>query len=202
MKLVILSLILILSTQAKAELSNKLIMGMLANGSSFNQGRIVETGGSLDIAIAGHGWIPLEDKSGKLSFTRYGSFGMDKEGFLSHTPSGNRFVSVSETGEIRAVNIERFATKEFKNQPGRISTANVINFDADGNLQVFYSDGEVKNIAKIYLAVIENQKSLKVSSQNKHVFEQGNDIGEIGFATTGTNSTGKLFPRSLELKDR
>ena len=59
-------------------LSALIIVGKLANGFT-NQGNINESPNSLDFAISGEGWIPLEQKDGKLVYTRYGEFGMNSE---------------------------------------------------------------------------------------------------------------------------
>ncbi|TCO80891.1 flagellar hook protein FlgE [Plasticicumulans lactativorans] len=48
----------------------------------FKQGNINGTGNPLDIAIDGEGFFKLTDQRGSVSYTRAGSFGIDRDGFV------------------------------------------------------------------------------------------------------------------------
>lgn len=167
----------------------------------FQQGKIIETGRNLDMAIAGEGWIPLKSENGSLRFTRYGSMGMDKEGFLVHLPSGLPVVQVNGE-QIEKINVEKYSTKEFAmnlgHEPGRKAIMTSMSFDSDGKLLAFYSDGQDKVIAQISLAVIQNQRALELVDKDQAVFKGGADIGKVEFAMVTSNATGKVFARSLE----
>lgn len=50
--------------------------------SDFKQGPMVETGGDLDIAINGRGFIAVQTKEGKEAFTRAGNLQITKDGLV------------------------------------------------------------------------------------------------------------------------
>ena len=54
---------------------------LAAVSQQFKQGSITSTGNPLDLAIDGGGFFRLSD-NGSVSYTRAGSFGVDREGFL------------------------------------------------------------------------------------------------------------------------
>ena len=56
-------------------------------GTDFTQGVMQQTGRALDVAIAGPGWIAVQDASGKEAYTRNGSLQMSPNGVL-HTRNG------------------------------------------------------------------------------------------------------------------
>jgi flagellar hook protein FlgE len=62
------------------------------------QGRIVDTGNDLDMAIDGSGYFVVSDGSGD-EYTRAGTFGVDANGFLVDTATGYRVQRVGTTGE-------------------------------------------------------------------------------------------------------
>lgn len=53
----------------------------------FEQGALIETGRSLDVAIAGEGWIAVQDAQGGEALTRAGDLQVDVNGIL-RTASG------------------------------------------------------------------------------------------------------------------
>ena len=48
----------------------------------FSQGAIQRTAREFDIAIDGMGFIPVTSKNGDVTYTREGSFKLDKDGYL------------------------------------------------------------------------------------------------------------------------
>jgi flagellar hook protein FlgE len=62
------------------------------------QGRIVDTGNDLDMAIDGSGYFVVSDGGGD-EYTRAGTFGVDANGFLVDTATGYRVQRVGTTGE-------------------------------------------------------------------------------------------------------
>lgn len=50
--------------------------------SDFKQGPMIDTGGDLDIAINGRGFIAVQTKEGKEAFTRAGNLQVTKEGLI------------------------------------------------------------------------------------------------------------------------
>ncbi|WP_424660723.1 flagellar hook-basal body protein, partial [Desulfofundulus sp.] len=64
---------------------------------NFNQGPLVQTGRSLDLAINGNGFfgVKASDESGdKIYYTREGSFSVDKDGYLVN-PNGLKLVDAN-----------------------------------------------------------------------------------------------------------
>ncbi|WP_369602231.1 flagellar basal-body rod protein FlgF [Hahella sp. SMD15-11] len=49
---------------------------------NFEQGTLIETGRELDVAIAGPGWIAVQDAEGQEAYTRAGELQMDATGLL------------------------------------------------------------------------------------------------------------------------
>jgi flagellar basal body rod protein FlgG len=71
----------------------------------FEQGEIKKTGRAFDIGIGGEGWILLEEKNNSLAYTRYGSFGMDKDGGLVHLPWVLSVITIGDKGENEKINL-------------------------------------------------------------------------------------------------
>jgi len=57
-------------------------VGISGVSNNYDQGMLSPTGRTLDVAIQGIGFFGVDDGSGKLKFTRDGSFFFDKEGYL------------------------------------------------------------------------------------------------------------------------
>ncbi len=74
----------------------------------FNQGNLEFTDNSLDLAISGEGFFALAPSldSGEITYTRAGSFGIDKEGYMVNSQgSFLRTFPVDEDGLISATSI-------------------------------------------------------------------------------------------------
>lgn len=57
------------------------------------QGSLTETGGTLDVAISGHGYFQVVDAQGRRFLTRNGSFTIDAAGELRVQGSGNQVLN-------------------------------------------------------------------------------------------------------------
>lgn len=55
---------------------------------SFEQGQIVNTGNTYNLALAGNGFFTITDGDGNISYTRDGSFGRNQDGYIV-TKEGN-----------------------------------------------------------------------------------------------------------------
>ncbi len=95
---------------------------------NFNQGPLVPTGRSLDLAINGNGFfgVKTSDEGGeeRIYYTREGSFSVDKEGYLVNS-SGLRLVD--DSGSEIQLDVSK-----------PIAAINVSNM---GKISVTYSDG-------------------------------------------------------------
>jgi flagellar basal-body rod protein FlgF len=66
-------------------------------GTNFEAGTVRETGGELDVAISGQGWIAVQSSDGSEAYTRGGSFHIDELGQLRD--GSGRFV-IGDGGPI------------------------------------------------------------------------------------------------------
>ena len=182
-----------MSLNVHATVSNKVIAGTIAN-SCFEQGEIITTGRALDLGIGGEGWIPLQEKTGILVFTRQGSFGMNKDGDLMHLASELPVITFDAEGRKQKINLSQFASKPLSN--GKLVA---MFFTEVGSLEALYSDGKTSQIANLMLAAFENQRKLKLIDPKTHIFSAPKSVGEIAFGAAETAPFGKIFDRALEL---
>lgn len=66
-------------------------------GTDFNRGSMIETGGDLDMAIEGDGWIAVQAPDGTEAFTRFGSMKITPQGQLV---TGNNLPVLGNGGPI------------------------------------------------------------------------------------------------------
>lgn len=52
-------------------------------GVDFSTGALVNTGRELDVAVAGQGWIAVQDKEGREAYTRAGNLHVTEQGLLT-----------------------------------------------------------------------------------------------------------------------
>jgi len=74
----------------------------------FNQGNLEFTDNSLDLAISGEGFFSMapDVDSGETTYTRAGSFGVNKDGYIvNNTGSFLRTFPVNDNGEISATSM-------------------------------------------------------------------------------------------------
>ncbi|WP_027363323.1 flagellar hook-basal body protein [Desulfotruncus alcoholivorax] len=114
---------------------------------NFGQGTLEPTGRTLDVAIQGAGFFGVTDSSGKLKFTRDGSFFFDKDGFLRNSsglnvvrPDGEPInvpelkdrekVQISETGLIYKVDVDPATMEPIQTDLDQIGLFNFQNVSA------------------------------------------------------------------------
>lgn len=68
-----------------------------STGTNFSRGPIIETGGELDMAIDGDGWIAVQAPDGTEAFTRYGAMKINAVGQLV---TGNNLPVLGNGGPI------------------------------------------------------------------------------------------------------
>jgi len=72
----------------------------------FQQGQLQNTGNSLDLAVDGLGLFVLRDKTtGQVHYTRDGQFGIDADGFLVSTTTGEQVMALDASGNLSPVTI-------------------------------------------------------------------------------------------------
>ncbi len=111
----------------------------------FSQGSIQRTEGELDIAINGSGFIPVTSPKGEVTYTREGSFKLDKDGYL-----------ITNDGYLVGDGIKI-----------------PINYDnlrirKNGDVEVYSNDGTyTEYLGTIPLVNFQNPEGLKLTDNNK-----------------------------------
>ncbi|SHE69461.1 flagellar hook protein FlgE [Desulfofundulus australicus DSM 11792] len=163
---------------------------------NFNQGPLVPTGRSLDLAINGNGFFGVKagDESGedKIYYTREGSFSVDKEGYLVNS-SGLRLVD--ESGSEIQLDVSK-----------PIAAINVSNM---GKISVTYSDGSTASDDKqIGLFSFPNPNGLTRVGGNLYTDNNAsgnggeeNPAGERLDGTPGKDGLGTIESGCLEMSN-
>jgi flagellar basal-body rod protein FlgG len=90
----------------------------------YTEGSLVNTGGSLDIAIQGRGFFQVQRPDGTIGYTRDGTFNLDEQGQMV-TPNGNLLTpGVSIPSDALAVTIGEDGTVSVQ-QPGQSAPTQV-----------------------------------------------------------------------------
>lgn len=85
--------------------------GVLVAGTdiSFNQGNLMATGRTTDLAIDGSGFLPVTDGT-QVLYTRNGALGIDADGYLVHLASGFRVLALPPSTGDTAMNVTPAST--------------------------------------------------------------------------------------------
>ena len=109
----------------------------------FSDGQLQQTGGDLDLAIQGSGFLVLKDGSDTL-FTRTGQFSVGDDGYITLNGTTHRLSVLDSGGQPEAVNVDAKRTRQptattkvvfADNLSSTATTATVSNikvFDANG----------------------------------------------------------------------
>lgn len=73
---------------------------------NFTEGDIRQTGGALDLAIKGDGFLVLSGENGKTYYGRTGQFDLDDKGYISLLGSSYRLNLLDASGAASPVNID------------------------------------------------------------------------------------------------
>ncbi|MCL6560659.1 MAG: flagellar hook basal-body protein [Firmicutes bacterium] len=157
---------------------------------NFNQGSLVPTGRSLDLAINGNGFFGVKagDESGedKIYYTREGSFYMDKDGYLLNA-GGLRLVDQDEN-EIE-IDVTKLIDK--------------ITIARNGEISVVYGDGQpLAEKPVIGLFGFPNPDGLVKVGGNLYAYNEeakDNPAGEKFKGKPGENGFGTIESGSLEM---
>ncbi len=111
----------------------------------FSQGAIQRTERELDIAIDGTGFIPVTSPKGEVTYTREGSFKLDKDGYLIT----NDGYLVGDGIKI-PINYDNLRIKQ------------------NGDIEVYSNDGmQTEYLGTIPLVNFQNPEGLKLTDNNK-----------------------------------
>lgn len=205
----------------KLNLSESVGYGSYVNAISMNeeQGSLMITDSSTDVAIQGNGWFGVQDASGKTLYTRNGSFATDKdynlvsrsEGFKVLGTLGNNMqngVLTQELSEVPLTEVSKQVPLTFPKDLYYPATATT-KVDFFGNLGI--KDSAQTMSSAVVLADGEKRTLQLVYTKSKKQPSEGIDwdikatIKSIDGATTYStqdgkvsfNSSGKLLTNTL-----
>lgn len=102
-------------------------------GQDFSAGTIEFTNNNLDLAINGSGFFQLDDGRGSVTYTRAGSFELNREGLIV-SPSGKFLQGYGLDAQGNQLPIGNLAVKEKESLPKATDNINLaINIDARGD---------------------------------------------------------------------
>jgi len=156
-------------------------MGVRPSAISMNveQGSLKQTGGTLDLAIEGRGYIEVAMSNGSSSFTRDGALKLSGDGQIV-TSDGYAIVpDLTIPGDARDVSI-----------------------NAKGEIYAYF-DGQVdaQLLGQITLAGFTNEKGLEAMGSNLYretVASGSAQVGEAGISGLGTFRQGYLEDSSVD----
>lgn len=141
------------------------------------QGTIMATGSSLDVAIQGNGFLPVELPNGETAYTRAGSLSINAEGQLV-TADGYRIIGPDAIpGNALEVSI---------NPSGEVS----IKLANQQQLQV---------VGQFQVATFTNESALQALGNNLFVETPASGAGELG--NPGTDQRGTLRQGFVEMSN-
>ncbi|WP_341644394.1 flagellar basal-body rod protein FlgG [Thauera sp. SDU_THAU2] len=140
----------------------------------FTQGSLQQTGGSLDLAIQGNGFLQIEMPDGSTAYTRDGALQLDNQGNVI-TPSGYPLLD--------AIQIPADALD--------------ISIGKDGTVTVrLPNQVEMQPVGQIQLATFINPGGLQSAGEN--LFYETGSSGEATPTEPGTNGAGVINQRYVE----
>ena len=109
----------------------------------FTQGTLQQTGGALDLAIQGNGFLVVQNEHGDIFYSRTGQFSADSKGFITNQ-NGDRLMMLDSSNQPQAIKLDTLRT----NPPAATSnitfaevlSTSVNSFDVP-NITVFDSTG-------------------------------------------------------------
>ena len=140
----------------------------------IEQGAMISTGGSLDVAVEGRGWLPITLPDGTTAYTRDGAFSRNPDGLL--------------------VNSEGFQLGDGITVP---DDAQSITINGDGEVYVLFDDDpDPQLIGAIETALFANDKGLTAIGGN--LFKVSASSGEAQLGKPGADGRGFLRQGYLE----
>ena len=158
---------------------------------SQTQGPLMQTGQTLDVAIEGQGMFvvraPNNTAEDAQSYTRDGSFSLDKDGFIV-TTDGQRVLS--EQGQFMQVPFTRIAG-------GRELRLEDVTIDEFGNVRAQMGRTDIVEVGRIGLALFSDVNELTPIGGNFFKANQASGPAQIEGAFQGVY--GKILSGTLEM---
>ena len=129
--------------------------------SDNKQGALKVTNNSLDLAVSGVGmFITADPDDDSISYTRDGSFLIDREGVLRTT---DKRLVLDENGERIIIPPQRI------DEDGALSLLDSIKINNRGRIQLAYGDGSIVEVGNVGLARFGNIAGLRPSGSAQFV---------------------------------
>lgn len=145
--------------------------GIAELSSDFSQGAIIHTGNSLDVALDGDGFFPIQTKDG-IRYTRRGNFKLNKKNVLV-TQDGNPVI-----GKGGQITIKKTGPVIIIDESGKISVGKGKQNKAVGNLKIVTFDGPgklIKTGKDLFIAATDsNETNAKKFSLKQGYVESSN----------------------------
>ncbi|MEJ5300876.1 MAG: flagellar hook basal-body protein [Thermodesulforhabdaceae bacterium] len=157
-------------------------VSLLALSHSTSPGPIIETGDWSNLALNGSGYFALQDPSGKVHYTRNGSFHLDDQGFLVND-QGYRLMN-SQGNPIPSLDP---------------SSYNAFQVDDQGHIWGIRSDGTVQNLGNDYqigVAKFPNESGLV--SEGGTLYMASPQSGPPDMGQPGSDGRGLLISGFIE----
>jgi flagellar basal-body rod protein FlgG len=162
------------NTQYTTGLSLGTGVRIAATETDYTQGSVLQTSGSLDMAINGRGFLQVTQPDGTIAYTRDGSFTLDNQGNV---------VTASGQPLQPAINIPAGTQSVTIGSDGTVTVTSATN--AKGT-----------SVGQIQLADFINEEGLQPIGNNLLVESAASGSPQVG--TAGTNGLGSLQQGSLE----
>ena len=171
----------------------------------MSQGSLQPTERSGDIAIQGNGFFVVSPDGKNMSYTRDGSFTLDKDGYLVtseglHVMGEMETTSPSATTDTTAPNIDKTKLTAIKislndgaTTPNSIKSFSI---DKDGTIKAIYTDKPVI-IGRIGMAVFQNPQGLQKEGSN--LYSVTSNSGDPQYNNPSSNGFGETEQGFLEM---
>ena len=151
---------------------------LVATAREHGQGELHQTNTSLDIAIEGHGYLPVQLPNGETMYTRDGALRLSSEGRLVNSegyPVGGSEITVPPDTQILTI-------------------------ASDGTVSArLPGDGQSVEVGRIQLATFANAGGLMAAGGN--LFRETSESGAAVIGTPGEGGAGNIRQGMLEVSN-
>ncbi len=163
---------------------------------NFSLGAIEQTGNATDIAISGDGFFTTRGgESGKITYTRNGSFAIDGDGYIQDGANNRlQVMEVDAAGQPIAPGTTVDAQIASVNAAGADLAG--VTFEKDGTINATYVDGTIDTVGRVALASFIAPDGLRQNGFSK--WEATGLSGVPAYGVPGVDRYGDLLSGTLE----
>lgn len=184
--------------------STKMIAGQgtRLNGikQQFTQGTLESTDKTLDLGISGEGMFMVESRTGEITYTRNGSFGIENDRKVTDTlgnvlqllPVDATTGSVTSTDPADATDFTLPAAQA-GNPTNLLASVNVSD---KGLVTVTYADGTIEKLGTVALGTFTNVEGLRPKGEAH--WQATGDSGPVLLGSAQTGTLGSIRSGALE----